>query len=150
MLCKALKKRSSIRATDSCCFVQSTILTAQKMKIFVKDFFSKCDPIRSLLRTWSHLLQKSSKENFTFYAWTFEEIFQKTDQGKRSYIERFAKTANGSQIIKYLHKMFDRRCLAGSRFWRNFNVSLEIRNWDQCTFRKEKFHTTFDKASLTI
>ena len=27
---------------------------------------------------------------------TFEEILQKVNQGKRSYIEPFAKTANGS------------------------------------------------------
>ena len=33
--------------------------TAQKMKFSVKNFFSKCDQIRSFLRIWSHLLNKS-------------------------------------------------------------------------------------------
>ena len=33
-----------------------------------KDFFSKCDQIRSFLRIWSHLLKKSLMENFIFYA----------------------------------------------------------------------------------
>ena len=29
------------------------------MKFSIKDFFSKCDQIRSFLRIWSHLLKKS-------------------------------------------------------------------------------------------
>ena len=37
-----------------------------KMKFFIKDFFSKCDQIRSFLRIWSHLLKKSSMQNFIF------------------------------------------------------------------------------------
>ena len=41
--------------------------TAQKMKFFIKDFFSKCDQIRKKVRIWSHLLKKSLMENF-FYA----------------------------------------------------------------------------------
>ena len=42
--------------------------TAQKIKFFNKDFFSKCDQIRRFLRIWSHLLKKSLMENFTFCA----------------------------------------------------------------------------------
>ena len=39
------------------------------MRFFIKDFFSQCDQIRSLLRIWSHLLKKSSLiENFIFCA----------------------------------------------------------------------------------
>ena len=34
----------------------------------VKDFFIKCDQIRSFLRIWSHLLKKSLMENFIFCA----------------------------------------------------------------------------------
>ena len=44
------------------------IITAQKMKFSNKDFFSKCDHIRSFLRMWSHLLQKSLMWNFIFCA----------------------------------------------------------------------------------
>ena len=43
-------------------------LTAQKITFSIKDFFSKCDQIRSLLRIWSHLLKKSLMENFIFCA----------------------------------------------------------------------------------
>ena len=42
--------------------------TAQKMKFYIKDFFSKCDQIRRFLRIWSHLLKKSLIENFIFCA----------------------------------------------------------------------------------
>ena len=50
-----------------CCFAAEflpknpflhSIVTAQKMKFSIKDFFSKCDQIRSFLRIWSHLLKK--------------------------------------------------------------------------------------------
>ena len=42
------------------------LLTAQKMKFSIKDFFSKCDQTSSFLRIWSHLLNKSLMENFIF------------------------------------------------------------------------------------
>ena len=42
--------------------------TAQKIKFSIKDFFSKCEQIRSFLRIWSHLLKKSVMENFIFCA----------------------------------------------------------------------------------
>ena len=38
------------------------------MKFSIKDFFSKCDQIRSFLRIWSHLLKKSLIESFIFCA----------------------------------------------------------------------------------
>ena len=41
---------------------------AQKMKFSIKDFFSKCDQIRSFPRIWSHLPKKSFIENFIFSA----------------------------------------------------------------------------------
>ena len=36
-----------------------------KNEVFHKDFFSKCDQIKS---NWSHFLKKSLMENFNFYA----------------------------------------------------------------------------------
>ena len=47
---------------DSKCLIN----TAQKTKFSIKDFFSKFDQIRSILRIWSHLLMKSLMENFHF------------------------------------------------------------------------------------
>ena len=38
------------------------------MKFSIKDFFSKCDQIRSFLRIWWHLQKKSLIENFIFCA----------------------------------------------------------------------------------
>ena len=46
--------------------VMPTMITAQKVKLSVKDFFSECDYIRSFLQIWSHLLKKSLIENFIF------------------------------------------------------------------------------------
>ena len=42
------------------------IHNSQKMKFSIKDFFSKCDQIRSFLKIWSHFLKKSLRENFIF------------------------------------------------------------------------------------
>ena len=38
------------------------------MKFSIKDFFSKCDEIRSFLQIWSHLLKKFLMENLIFCA----------------------------------------------------------------------------------
>ena len=38
------------------------------MKFSIKDFFSKCDQIRSFLQIWSHLLKKPLMENLIFCA----------------------------------------------------------------------------------
>ena len=43
------------------------LYTAKNM-FSIKDFFSKCNQIRSFLRTWSHLLKKFLTENFIFCA----------------------------------------------------------------------------------
>ena len=40
--------------------------TTQKMKLFLRDIFSKCDQICSFRQIWSHLLKKSLMENFIF------------------------------------------------------------------------------------
>ena len=39
-----------------------TKYTPQKMKLSIKDFFSKCDQIRRKLRIWSNLLKKPLME----------------------------------------------------------------------------------------
>ena len=44
------------------------------MKFTIKEFFSKCDQIRSFLRISSHLLKKSLMENFIFW-----EVHDKND-----------------------------------------------------------------------
>ena len=45
------------------------------MKFSIKDFFSKCDQIRSFLRIWSLMLKKSLMENFIFCAVLIAQIF---------------------------------------------------------------------------
>ena len=45
-----------------------SVVTALKMKFSIKDFFSKCDQIRSFLQIWSHLLKKSFNGKLHFCA----------------------------------------------------------------------------------
>ena len=48
---------------------------AQKMKFSIKDFFSKCDQIRSFQLIWSNLLKKTLMENFIFCAVNYILLF---------------------------------------------------------------------------
>ena len=58
------------------CFIFAD--SAQKMKFFVKDFFTKCDQIRRKMRISSHLLKKSLMKIFIFCA-----MWQKGDLSNR-------------------------------------------------------------------
>ena len=46
-------------------------ITAQKMKLSIKGFFSKCDQIRSFLRIWLHLLKKKLMEKLFCAVYVF-------------------------------------------------------------------------------
>ena len=48
------------------------------MKFPIKDFFSKCDQIRSFLWIWLHLLKKFLMENFIFCAVYIPQAQSKT------------------------------------------------------------------------
>ena len=49
-------------------FVGLLLLHCTKNKVFHFSFFNKCGQIRSFLWIWSHLLKKSTTENFIFCA----------------------------------------------------------------------------------
>ena len=49
-------------------YIKGLMVSSQKMKFSIKDFFSKCDQIHGKLRIWLHLLNKSLMENFIFCA----------------------------------------------------------------------------------
>ena len=63
-----------ISATEDVFWESIFRITAQRIKFSIKDFFSKCDQIRSFLWIWSHLLRKSLMENFIFGALDFEPV----------------------------------------------------------------------------
>ena len=64
------------------------------MKFSIKDFFGKCDQIRSFLRIWLHLMKKSLMENFIFCAVKKVQqnknwLYQSTSFVKGSWFESF-------------------------------------------------------------
>ena len=61
------RKNQELWATQVPFLNHFTPITAQK-NFLIKEFFSKCDQIRSFLRVWSNLLMKSLMENFIFCA----------------------------------------------------------------------------------
>ena len=68
------------------CGFEVVTLTAQKIKLSDKDFFSKCDQTHSFLRIWSHLLKKSLIENFifcdfkTYWKWPIKQKIKDQNQ----------------------------------------------------------------------
>ena len=52
------------------------IFTAQKMKFSIKDFFSKCDQIRSFLQTWSISLVKFSLRKTSSFVLCFSFLLE--------------------------------------------------------------------------
>ena len=89
------------------------------MNFFIKDFFTKCDQIRSFLRIWSHLLRKSLLENFIFCA-----VSLATD-GKVSFIDAItlsqAASFTWSMSIFPLHSSF---CFLVNRLYKLFEQRL--------------------------
>ena len=85
---------------------------------FLKNFFGKCDQIRTKLRIWSHLLKKSLTENFIFCANVrdWPATFLNTNStGKEpppgnklillllfQYLKKTSKTNNSLQTIHFL------------------------------------------------
>ena len=77
------------------------------MKFSIKNFFSKCDQIRSFLRIWSHLLKKYLMENFIFCAvnvltfcahnlsFNLQTAEAHLELSQESKMEVFAKIVNG-------------------------------------------------------
>ena len=74
----------------------SVSCTAQKIKFFIKDFFSKCDQIWRKLRIWSHLLKKSLMENFIFCAVMFI-IKQELDKMKSMWNTHYISKVRNSE-----------------------------------------------------
>ena len=67
--------------TDTYKRKKSRLITAQKMKFSIKDFFSKCDQMRSFVRIWSPLLKKSLMENLILcevnvFSWLWPDMFR--------------------------------------------------------------------------
>ena len=58
------------------------------MKFPIKNFSSKCDQIRSFLRIWSHLLEKSFIENFIFCAVNLEQLMKCWQQASRTRLPK--------------------------------------------------------------
>ena len=97
--------------------------TVQIMKFSIKDFFSKCNQIRSFLRIWSHLLKRSLIENSIFcavivplanklkYFKTWESSFQTRVGSVICYnyfyaTESFGKKMKSCFLYFYLHYSF--------------------------------------------
>ena len=81
------------------------IYTVQKMNFSIKNFLSKCDQVRSFMRIWSHLLKKSSMENFIFC-------------GKNCLAEKFTGTVESSSRTNALEYIICARDISNSAWKR--------------------------------
>ena len=76
--------------------------TAQKMKFSIKDFFSKCDQIRSFVLIWSYLLEKFLMKNFIFWA-----VYTKATW-------KHAANVNDSHLRNIINNNLSRNSFSGS------------------------------------
>ena len=75
-------------------------ISLHKKKFFsIKDFFTKCDQIRSFLRTWSHLVKKSLMENLIFCAVFFVTFGEEPD-----CLFTFCYIKNVTELVIFLEK----------------------------------------------
>ena len=75
------------------------ILTTQKMKFSIRDFFSKCDQIRRRLRIWSDLLKKSVLESLIFVQWLIMYFRGRNFRDFRDFCS-FSRNFLPSKIVK--------------------------------------------------
>ena len=68
-ICSYLLKKFVTKKLIFCAIITTH---CAKIKLSIKDFFSKCDQIRCFLRIGSHLLKQSLMKNFFFCAVTFQ------------------------------------------------------------------------------
>ena len=55
------------------CLLSTVIVHCTNNEFYIKDFFRKCDQIRSFLRIWSHVQKKPLMKNFIFCTVVTEE-----------------------------------------------------------------------------
>ena len=108
---------------------------AQKMKIFIKDFFSKCDQIRIFLRIWSHLVKKSLIKNFIFCAES-ANMKQNNVSDQIRFLTKFPlwvipdsvniKKSNIKFLAKFFKKIILPHCASGPDFMLISYLYLEL------------------------
>ena len=75
------------------------------MKFSIKDFFSKCDQIRTFLRIWSHLLKKFSMEKLILSSVKVAKLKPIFKKGKKNDISNFMPISLLPRISKIIRKI---------------------------------------------
>ena len=84
----------------------STSYTAQKLRFYIKDFFSKCDQIRSFRRIWSYLLKRSLMKNLIFCVVLPMKILTLQDIIKFIILKLIHFYYNNDQSLKLVESVF--------------------------------------------
>ena len=98
--------------------LRTGIYTTQKKKFSIKDFFSKCDQIRSFLRIWSHLLNKSLMTIFIFV-----QCYLIVLHNVKNIVETFLKSCQ-TFIMKLFAKIVNFYKKQSNVFTKTFIVDL--------------------------
>ena len=117
----------------------TAIYTAQKMKISIKDFFSKCDQICRKLQIWSYLLKKSLMENLSFWCSLYcsaSYIFKINKGTSRIYSKVQLNEVSRWRASSSMMKSIDR-----GRY-------LSILSWSKCLSLESSFLLLFKTMNL--
>ena len=84
--------------------------TTQKMKFSIKDFFGKCDQIRSFLPIWSHILKNSLMKNLILYGVKQNDSIQNFTQIVNQFILPSGNWYWNFHIIFMCHALYFPLC----------------------------------------
>ena len=119
--------------------------TLHKNEVFHKDFFSKCDQIRTILRIWSHVLKKSLMKHLIFCAvkalrYHFYKVSYTTDKNKNvttwNRADYIISVTREKELEKKQAKKWKRRSINSKKY----SVILNMRN-TVFDFKEQGFKT---------
>ena len=122
------------------------------MKFSIKDFFSKCDQIRSFLRILSHLLKKSLMENFIFCVHIAKAYFRYTIwfMFSEKSITRCAFLRIGARVYQNLYKTYKKTEYQNFQFFQPLKITFIwatdfYRYKHVYTYTKEEFQNILER-----
>ena len=107
---------------------RSSFIAAQKTNFFIKDFFNKCDQIRSKLPIWSHLPKKSLMENFIFCT-VYQSDYNVLFRGDKIWHWLNKIWINSNVTLSYIRNLSRRISIDIMNCLHEIKLNSNVNNW---------------------
>ena len=107
---------------------RSSFIAAQKTNFFIKDFFNKCDQIRSKLPIWSHLPKKSLMENFIFCT-VYQSDYNVLFRGDKIWHWLNKIWINSNVTLSYIRNLSKRISIYIMNCLHEIKLNSNVNNW---------------------